>query len=87
MPSTASFPIDIEPASAVTSPSLTTSNGTSCHAPNVEEDILHAALNRSCGTPRKSEPDLHLVVHVDAGGAAADCVDARQVRGGPVSDR
>jgi len=68
---------DMEPASAVTSPSLTTSKGTFQAFRIRRKRGLMALLNSGFGMARKSEATM-AVVNVDAGGAPADGVDARQ---------
>jgi hypothetical protein len=57
MPRMAFSPSDIEPASAVTSPSLITSSGTSFQARFTSRNRFRTRLAKtSAGTPRNSEP-------------------------------
>ena len=73
----------IEPASAVTSPSLTTSNGTPPHSLLRSKKMRRMRDLEIVGRHAAEERGhAHFVVHINARGAAADGVHARQVRGG-----
>ena len=50
-------------------------------SPHLEEEVLHPRVEQVVRHAAKERAGLDPVVDVDAGGAAADGVDARQVRG------
>ena len=80
MPSTPFFSSAIEPASAVTSPSFTTSNGMSFHSRFTSRNkSFTRASKRSAGTPRKREAAFTRLLHVDARRTAADGIHTRQM--------
>ena len=80
IPRTAFSPSAIEPASALTSPSLITSKGTPPHAvPQLEEQPPHALFEQLGRHGTVERPHAHLVGHVHSRRAAADGVHPRQL--------
>jgi hypothetical protein len=83
MPSTALSPSAMDPASAVTSPSFTTSKGMPPQAACSSKNRRRTRLSNSPAARRgRASPRAPRYGHVHARGAAADGVDARQVGGG-----
>ena len=67
MPSTGFSPRDMEPASAVTSPSLTTSIGTPSSRADAQEHAGDLLVEVLFGDAAEERADAHAVVDVDAG--------------------